>query len=236
MAVKEQHFLFGYGSLINTQSRVRSMAATVAFPAVALGFRRRWGYRCPRRHYTALCVEHEPDASVNGVLIPIQNPTDDLPSLDDRELNYARTLVHPSHISFLSPYSIDPNSLIYIWIYTLPHPNLKNYSLTNSARLIPRPSKSYMDLMTHAPSAACPIPQSYIDCVLKGCLQYGLDFARQFITSTDSWDIGLETWVNDRHACLELRKYQGKVEEREMEIVDKLLTDLLPSWPNIKHD
>lgn len=223
------HFLLGYGSLINLYSRRRSLASTADAPAVHVrGFRRRWGFRCARRAYTALAVERTLSSSeINGVLIPLLDPRD-LPSLDARETDYARGLVPLDHIMMGDNQLADiyPNAIV--WVYELPTILAANHSSStslsqsitvdssSSASLdyqitaVEKPDYSQHNcttslekdalLETHLPSTAFPIPQSYLDCVLIGCMHYGLDFARQFILSTDGWCP--LSWLNDRDARL----------------------------------
>jgi hypothetical protein len=249
----ETHFLIGYGSLINAQSRLRSLSThSQALPVVCHGYKRRWGYRCPRREYTALSVERVQGSSINAVLIPITSPEIDIPRLDERERNYARTLVDLHDlVVLLSPGQSQSSPLksnsdiglrhtpfasifpekstnAFVWIYTIPNDTEINYSLSSSLSH----SQSLETLKSHQPSAKCPIPQSYLDCVLSGCLKYGIEFAREFIKSTDCWAAGC--WVNDRHSCSRHRKYicQQDVGEtvcaESIEAVDVLLMDLLP--------
>ncbi|KAH6571723.1 hypothetical protein BASA62_003732 [Batrachochytrium salamandrivorans] len=219
-----QHFVFGYGSLINPASRLRTFGEpTDGLPVSVRGLRRSWSYRCSRRDYTAVAVErsHNRNFITNGVLIPIRNPAVDLPRLDDREKDYIRSTIPLSDIDFYSdahrlqliPQKETEDHRIVIWLYECPA----------SAGTTDR---------KHTPCIHCPIPQSYIDCMMAGCLQFGLDFARQFVASTYGWE---GPWLDDRFACTSVRKYVNRIDVGEVfldetqRIVDRLLGGLLPT-------
>ncbi|KAI8924425.1 hypothetical protein BC831DRAFT_465614 [Entophlyctis helioformis] len=85
----------------------------------------------------------------------------------------------------------------------------------------------------HKPCRHIPIPQSYVDCILDGCLRFGSEFARLFIASTHGWDG--RAWLDDRHACVTQRKYVPNAEVGEtpakpetLDAVDRLLSASLP--------
>lgn len=211
---RPRHYLFGYGSLINPQSRLRTVPyPTSAIPVTVRGMQRSWSYRCPRKEYTAVGVSRVPfsngPAFCNGVLIPIENPEIELPRLDQRECNYTRSLISLSdlefaHSTYAKRFQLSPDALI--WVYELPSNKLQ-----------------------HTPSPTTPIPQSYVDCILAGCLLYGATFAHQFIEQTAGWDAG--TWVNDRNANEEVRRYiKCKLETRTIEpdVVDSMLKNVVP--------
>jgi len=197
------HFIFSYGSLMNPQSRLRtipSSANSFAMPVFVSGLRRSWSYNCLNR-YTAVGVDRVSDINslVNGVLVPLSNPSQDLALLDKREADYIRTLVSFNDIYIstnnkildLIPLSSIPffesffeNTVI--WVYE--NPDCYDDSVDfESNSLVPSPS--------------VPIPQSYIDCILQGCLLYSESFARQFISLTYGWDCAESldgSWLNDR--------------------------------------
>jgi cation transport regulator ChaC len=176
-------YLFGYGSLINQASRQRTLKNTASpIPVVVSGFERSWGYKCPRKNYTAVSVCRHPSSTTNGVLIPVTE--DDFYALDDRELDYARGKVDVSNIQTLDNTILNPKDLIYV--YEQQNPLFENFSTTSLNKTC----------APHTPSKLYPIPQSYLDCILAGCLQYGNDFARGFLTSTKGWK--LELLLNDR--------------------------------------
>ncbi|XJO73775.1 hypothetical protein BDV3_004702 [Batrachochytrium dendrobatidis] len=217
-----RHYVFGYGSLINHKSRLRTFSEpTVAFPVSVKGLRRSWSYRCSRRHYTAVAVKRcsDPSVKTNGVLIPINHPVNDLALLDDREKDYVRSIISLDDIEFYSESHkqqlISPTlygQRVVIWLYEDPTGHISTAK-------------------THTPCIHCPIPQSYIDCMISGCLEFGIHFAQQFVASTDGWE---GTWLDDRFASDALKKYVQRREIGEVLvdetriIVDWLLESLLP--------
>ncbi|KAJ1554291.1 hypothetical protein HK405_005470 [Cladochytrium tenue] len=274
----EHHFIFGYGSLINPDSRARSLSTTVAqaraaaSPAVVVaGLLRSWNYNC-RQVYTAVGVApvHDPAVFCTGVVIEVERPDVDLPALDAREECYDRVplrldniflfdeaLAHAETIPEgmkLAPWVPPPNSVV--WIYqnkstrptvdedakcspaatavgvveslsathsplfhsqqssrrssdsaddtaTMSSSFTSTTSSSSSATLLP--SSPYTS--SHLPSEQCPIPQTYVDCVVAGCMRsYGQPFAYAFVRSTHGWGSGV--WADDRHAQPpEIRRY-----------------------------
>jgi len=66
------------------------------------------------------------------------------------------------------------------------------------------------------PDAMFPLLQSYIDVVVEGGLEYGTDFAREILETTDGWS---GFWLNDRE--LARRPW---VHDPRSDAVDALLT------------
>ena len=249
-------FVFGYGSLISVKSRQRTIpSASIGLPVTVNGFRRSWGYRCPKKKYTAVAVHRSKEASTNGVLIPLAEPEAELPRLDEREKYYHRGIVALDCVEFMDHrYQQLLHSYathITIWVYEILDttgpfefpPFLLRIPLSNaSPRTQPmaisrkRAGTDSSACSTHdnQPCRHCPIPQSYIDCILSGCIQqFGPAFAKQFIATTHGWRA--DAWLNDRHACVSKRKYvqcsdTGESVSTEMHYaVDVLLESLLPN-------
>lgn len=76
---------------------------------------------------------------------------------------------------------------------------------------------TYVAIDPKDPDAEHPIPQSYIDVVLTGFLDFGTDFAKEFVDSTEGW----KYIVNDRDNPLYSRALKNV--ERRAEI-DTLLS------------
>ena len=72
------------------------------------------------------------------------------------------------------------------------------------------------------PSIAYPILQTYIDVCLTGCLEYGPDFAREFIATTFKWS---PYWLNER--AIARRPWINQAQYVE---VDALLRDHCPEY------
>lgn len=219
------HYLFGYGSLINEQSRLRTFSSkNDAIPIIVKGFQRSWSYKCSKREYTAVSVSRAgPEIETNGVLIPLDNPLDDLMVLDNREFHYARGLVAMENVrllhsppSYLKQHGIETDALI--WVYENRTPLHENYN--NNSQSLDAP-------YSHRPCRKFPIPQSYVDCILSGCLSYGEEFARYFVKSTHGWTI--DAFLNDRLSTNEYRKYTSRKDlgEREGLFCKKTIDSLL---------
>lgn len=190
------HYLFGYGSLIHPDSRRKTTQRyTRALPVHVAGFRRCWSYNC-RDSYTAVAVVQSPDDECNGVIFPIHDPEHELKKLDAREVNYMRTSLSLSQCRLsdhLSPEIQEEMNTwpefsgfftgdCIVWLYELP--------------ISSQPSKEAAESV-HLPSPDIPIPQSYVDCILDGCLIFGHEFAVCFLKTTRGWCAA--AWLNDRH-------------------------------------
>ncbi|KAI9093000.1 hypothetical protein DFS34DRAFT_631227 [Phlyctochytrium arcticum] len=227
------HYLFGYGSLINPQSRLRTVSSpTTAIPAVVRGLQRSWDYICPRKLYTAVGVRRlsASTSTCNGVLIPITHPETDLPSLDLREKNYRRTQISLSDLSF--PFSASsasattlPKDAI-VWVYEL------DSSLTAQQQICCSTTTTTSSSSSSSSAKPIPIPQSYLDCILTGCLLYGPTFALDFLLSTTGWDS--THWINDRDALPAVQKYVRDIQRGETlcvepHVADALLRQVVPA-------
>jgi len=47
---------------------------------------------------------------------------------------------------------------------------------------------TYVIKKSEAPDSKAPLQLTYIDVIISGCLRIGVDFAREFIETTHSWD------------------------------------------------
>jgi hypothetical protein len=174
------HFIFGYGSLINSASR--NSTASTPIPAIpvrvspAFGFRRCWNDRSPSG-FTALglCKAEpgKPGGTINGVVYPIEG--EDLSKFDEREEGYTRAEVPASLIESVGWQRLPESG--HIWVYVPAKPG------SQPGTGLPEPDASY------------PLLQSYIDTVVEGGLEYGEEFAREILETTDGWD---RYWLNDR--------------------------------------
>lgn len=234
------HLLVGYGSLINPQSRLRSLSKnSKAMPITLTNFKRLWAYPCQRKNYTALAVKRSKGSNINAVIFQIDPK--DLPKLDEREKNYARVRIDPCELNLLpqnyqnsTPETFTVKSLhsATIWIYCMPNEIDQNhsYSRWNDFGSINNNYSRYLN-DNHLPCESFPIPQSYIDCVLSGCLRFGIEFAREFLKTTDCWS---GSWINDRNACIQHRKYICRADIGEsicleaIKTVDVLLNEFIP--------
>ncbi|MEM9364228.1 MAG: gamma-glutamylcyclotransferase [Bacteroidota bacterium] len=176
------NYIFGYGSLIEKESRMRTTPeAQIVHPVIVKGFKRGWFARTGVYTLSTTflgCVSDE-NALVNGVIYKISD--EDLPLLDKREANYKRKLINPEKIEFLS--DLDDLDCA-IWVYT-------------------NTFTSERELLKNVPDKNFPIVQSYVDICINGCLEIEqefekakeIGFAQMFIESTAYWNT---FWANDR--------------------------------------
>ena len=171
-----QLYVFGYGSLIERESRMGTWpSAEFASPIIVKGVARGWFDQTdvPSWSPTYLGGVADPNATCNGVIFPVSAAEFD--SYCQREIGYAPTQVDASQITMLDGSATAPDG--YIW-----------YFANTSQRF---------------PSQEHPIVQSYVDVCLDGCLEieamYPLaqqaSFAEQFIRTTSNWG---PPWINDR--------------------------------------
>jgi hypothetical protein len=199
-------FIFGYGSLINTQSRNSTAGAPIpAIPvrvSAAFVYIRTWNDRSPSG-FTALGLRKtnpgENAATINGVLYPIEG--DDMTKFDAREVGYARVEVPHADIQAVSWQSIPHEGSI--WVYVPARPG--------GAPGVGLPE----------PDAAFPLLESYIDIVIEGGLEYGPDFARELIETTADWN---QFWLNDRELARRPWVHDGKYA-----VVDRMLASISPA-------
>jgi cation transport regulator ChaC len=173
-----QQYIFGYGSLIEQASRMRTApAARYILPARVRGYVRGWWARTGSIGFTTtfLGAVPKPTASINGVVYAVTEA--ELKASNDREEGYTPTDI----TSALEMLTGGPAPKGNVWMYVN---DFKPGQLKKSL-----------------PTAQIPIVQSYVDICLTGCLQIEegfpatTGFAAEFITSTLEWS---KYWENDR--------------------------------------
>jgi hypothetical protein len=182
------NYVFGYGSLINPESRARTGYTGTTTPVLVGGFQRAWNFVYPESQMTALGVIPQEKATTNGVLVAISEA--ELPLFDKRESGYKRVVVRRADITGLNGEQVPDGTF---WLYVPTNPGF--------------------------PSIDCPIAQSYVDVVLKGCLELGERFAAQFVRTTTNWEY---PWIDDRSAPRYVRAMQTVPPHVSMKI-DKIL-------------
>jgi hypothetical protein len=192
-------FIFGYGSLIERESRCRTVPSAVhASPVVVEDLARRWDARSTRlgAGITYLGAGFAAGKECNGVLFKVDAA---IQATDKRERSYSRERLDAAQIRMLDGSDRPPDGDIWVYIY----PKGK------------------------APDAAYPIMQSYVDICLSGCLEVeeefggagAADFAACFIRATADWS---SHWVNDRAHPRRTQSYVPK-----LHIIDALLHEHL---------
>lgn len=176
-----QNYIFGYGSLIQQESRMRAAPkARYALPVVVDGIARGWWARTGSIGFTTTYLGAVADdgAQCNGVLYAVSE--EELERTHERERGYTPTRIDPDKIHRLDGGSELPDATV--WIY------LNDFSPSNP-------------LEKNLPTAELPIVQSYVDICVDGCLEIEAafptagGFARQFLETTREWST---YWVNDR--------------------------------------
>ncbi len=176
-----EQFVFGYGSLINRESRTKTIGddgAGMTIPVRVNGLKRGWNVRIgPDKSQnwpsgmTALGVVFQENESSNGVLVPVSEG--ELAKFDEREAGYIRRQICVGSISFLTERGIANNAIAHVYVWDTPLPANEQF----------------------------PILQSYVDVVMAGCLELGTEcaelggFPADFVHSTTGWD---SCWIDDR--------------------------------------
>ena len=179
------HYIFGYRSLICPASRTitaPTIANRVATPVRVKNLERSWSVPLKDSRMTVVGVTRKVGAECVGVLIPVNEV--ELEQFDERERGYDRLPVHENDIrrihysnpsitaantaadaatTMMNPHCFfnDNSNKTSIWVYVQQHP-------------IPV-------------TLECPVAQSYVDIILRGCLTISKEFAKEFIISTKGW-------------------------------------------------
>lgn len=187
-------FIFGYGSLINSESRSDTAQTGEGLPCIVEGLKREWNFHGPfdsSSGLTAVGLIIDSNSSTNGVIAPLTEA--ELAKFDEREKGYQRIEVDSKRIRFLRENPQITNS---VWTYVPENPQL--------------PDQSY------------PIAQTYVDLILIGCLNYGREFAKDFIKTTGAWSY---PWVDDRNNPI----YPGFARiHPHAQLIDNLLQQIIP--------
>lgn len=203
------NFLFGFGSIINDESRKKTNP-NIGHPIPVrlskdFGYRRCWNFQSPSAKLTALGLEKvnmNESSTINGIICPIKD--NNLKNFDEREEGYTRIKIPIKMLQPTSWYEL-PKHNCNIWVYV---PNGKNN----------KPGKGLLNA-----NKEYPILQSYIDICINGALQYGEKFTIEFIETTYMWN---KYWINDRE--LARRPW---IHEPNYKFIDNLLKKY-PSFNN----
>ena len=174
IAPQQTQYILGYGSLLQTASRQRTLPSSDAgLPVLLSGFERGWFIRGSSYSPTTyLGAIENPEGNLNAAIYRLSIP-EEMQDSDLRESGYCRKRVKPEQLLRLDQ---DPLPEGEIWIYAAPPDRVQT------------------------PNSDYPIVQSYVDLFLGGCLelqkQFALaDFAEQCVSTTSGWSAH---WVNDR--------------------------------------
>ncbi|WP_299525195.1 gamma-glutamylcyclotransferase family protein [Winogradskyella sp.] len=178
----EQNYIFGYGSLIESESRLRTTPnAKNVYPIIVKGLKRGWFARTGGNSLstTFLGCIRDSKSTVNGVIYKVSEK--EIEGLDSREKGYSRELIESEAIDFL--FDIKDNNMK-VWTYLNEFVNFEA-------------------LKKNFPNKEFPIVQSYVDMCINGCLEIEtkfdkakeIGFTKMFIESTEYWN---QFWANDR--------------------------------------
>lgn len=112
MSVLDRHFILGYGSLINGESRAKTGETGYVWPVKLHGFERHWSVMSVDYGMSSVAVVHAPDKACNGVLVEV--PFDQFALFDEREKGYQRAKINAEQ---LTAYQDDPLPTGTYWVY-----------------------------------------------------------------------------------------------------------------------
>jgi len=176
-----QNYIFGYGSLIEDESRTRTTpSAQDAWPVMVKGVQRGWWARGAPSGMTTtfLGALDNPEKVCNGVIYKVSE--EELEATDRREsAGYRRCRIERSQIKMLDGRPEPPEGIFWAYINNL-DPG---------------------EVGANLPSPEFPMVQSYVDICINGCLEVeakfpqAAGFTEVFIETTEEWS---SYWVNDR--------------------------------------
>jgi gamma-glutamylcyclotransferase (GGCT)/AIG2-like uncharacterized protein YtfP len=195
-----QQFIFGYGSLVESQSRAMiSPSALDASPVNVGGLQRGWFGRVVGVSLspTYLAAVSDANSRCNGVIFNVS--AQQLEAFDKYEAGYQRERIDQRNINMLDGSRSAPEGDI--WFYT------------NGEK--------------RSASPEFPIVQSYVDICLNGCFEieaaYPLareaGFAEEFLKTSTDWS---KYWVNDRIYPRRASVYQPNASKID-ELIKKVL-------------
>ena len=167
----QRHFIFGYGSLINSASRSVTGETGEAVAVKIDGFVRHWSRISMDFGMSSVVVLPDAQGACNGVLVEVDAA--EFASFDLRERGYQRVQVDISKLSFYDPELALTASIqeSVIWLY--------------------------QGCEVHNPCVEHPVVFSYLDVILAGCLEFSEQFCQDFVQLTQGWEHAM---LNDRHA------------------------------------
>lgn len=160
-----KNFIFGYGSIINDNSRMCTCLHTENSIPVRIskkfGYRRCWNYENSKKKITALGLEKTKTnaSTINGVIYSIGE--DNIKFFDEREEGYKRIKIPLKYIQEIG-WECLPKHKCTIWTY------------------IPKDEYKTLELQY-------PLRQSYIDICMNGAIKFGKEYAIEFLKTTYNW-------------------------------------------------
>jgi len=121
--------VFGYGSLISRQSRLKTGDSKKAVPSVLSGFRREWNVASKKSKISFLGIVKDESSECNGVVIEI--PDGELVKFDMRERGYDRIELDRKYIKALSGFNL-PEGNIWVYVPKKINPPTKEFPIRQS--------------------------------------------------------------------------------------------------------
>ena len=170
------HFIFGYGSLISRDSRAMTAPETLKSTEIAVqisGIEPVFAKKS-RIGMTAMGIRLQEGASAVGIIIPV--PEKDLVKFDKREQGYSRIEIDLDDVDLVPFLDYDESHRIFV--------DAKKNNDHQNIRIW-----AYLPQKIDPPTSDHPIVQSYVDTILRGCIDVGGErFAREFIQTTKGWN------------------------------------------------
>ena len=107
-----RHFILGYGSLINGESRAKTGETGNVWPVKLYGFERHWSVMSDEFGMSSVAVIQAPQKACNGVLVEV--PFDQFPLFDERERGYRRAQIQLDQLSTYDTISLPEGTY---WVY-----------------------------------------------------------------------------------------------------------------------
>lgn len=180
-------YIFGYGSLVSRYSRQHySKILSEATVATVKGWCRSWCVSYPDEGATYAGALRDDLGLLNGVLIA----TDIGEAIANRERGYQFTRLNIDDL-FIENLGVGESSIGEL--------GFDGQGRDSFGLSISQQDQIWIceTLQVDAASPENPLPQSYVDTCMSGCLESkGVDGAIEFIQQTRGWDC---VWLNDRH-------------------------------------
>ena len=166
-------YIFGYGSLVNNESRFLTIKRYTEPIKVVIdssfGYVRKWNYYNKDKNIIALGLEKQNNGDyVNGILFDVYD--DEISLLDKREIGYKKITIQPNFINILSKDKLQnmDNSIVYTYIPTT------NFIIDPNNIIKNKLNKVYLNKCS------------------KGFLNHDYAFYESFIDTTYNWNIFLQ--------------------------------------------
>lgn len=196
------NFIFCYGIAVNSEMRVpKEQTEKQIYQAIAarispsFGYARSWNYRSSYGK-TVIGLRKATNGSansVNGVIYPVKDEAN-FPQNVKSEYGYNLIEVPSEYIEAASWQQLPTNAKF--WTYVV--------------------SDEYFQYS----DKAHPITQAYLDMTMQGFLEYGIDYAKEFLLTTDGWS---KYWLNDR--VMARNPWHFKGEYKDYDMIDTILEE-----------